>query len=93
MHMRSFVLGASLSFLLLAGLLVGRATAPGGAAQAAPAPAKWDYNCMLRNSFGDGGMTRDAKDLGKEGWEMAMGMGLGLNSGYIICFKKPLVGP
>ena len=90
MHMRSFALGVSLSFLLLVGMLVGRATAPGGMAVAAPAPAKWDYNCMVRNSVGDGGMTRDAKDLGKEGWELAMGMATGLSSGYIICFKRPL---
>jgi hypothetical protein len=86
----SLFLGALVASLFWAGMLVGRSSASIGAAVANAHAPRWDYNCIVKGSVGDGTLTQNARDLGKEGWELAMGIGTGLGNGYVLCFKRPL---
>jgi len=93
MRRHSLLLGALVASLFWAGILVGRSSASIGDAVAGARAQRWDYSCIVLGSLGDGSLTKQAKDLGREGWELAMGMGTGLGNGYVLCFKRPLAQP
>jgi hypothetical protein len=76
--------------LFWTGILVGRSMASIGAAVAGAHAPRWDYNCIVKGSAGDGSLTQNAKDLGKDGWELTSVVGNTLGGGYLLCFKRPL---
>jgi hypothetical protein len=97
MRKQSLFVGALIASLFWGGILVGRSTASIGSAvanaRAAGNAERWDYNCFYKTSGGDGGLTKEAKDLGKEGWELTVGVSVGLANTFLLCFKRPLSAP